>query len=91
MTSISSIPKTEHWAILSETSHYIPADQRSIDHPGHGYPAETVTSISYQVFDSEEKLLAELTSLHRYTSRRNYRAIHVNPLEVVTDVSIKLK
>ena len=35
----------EIYAVFIKTSTHIPGDQRSIDHPGHGYPAYTLEKL----------------------------------------------
>lgn len=35
-TSVLDIPNVDHFAIITGGAHYTPADQRSIDFPGHG-------------------------------------------------------
>ena len=34
----------------------IPADQRSIDCPGHGYPAHQVTATKFILFDNKQEM-----------------------------------
>lgn len=59
------IPKGEHWAILVDRSVTIPADARSMESPGHGYPETTERYMEYLAFSTEMEMLAELHQLVR--------------------------
>lgn len=69
------MPKTEHWAILGQSSVHIPGDQRSIDAPGHGYPASTEYYITYEVYNTEAKFTEALA--YKLLQRENVHGIHV--------------
>lgn len=86
--SFSTIPKTEHWAIIGTSSTYHAADQRSIDAPGHGYPAHTTEEITYQAFETKEALELELKWRNQPSG---IRVMHVQPLTVTTSVSVDVK
>lgn len=85
---MSKIPTTEHWAIIETRYTWVPGDQRSIDHPGHGYPGGNVESIDYHSFPSEAEMIA-------YIDRRglkvgSFSALHVTPLVVSTKTVVSV-
>lgn len=59
ITSPRDMPKGHHYAIIKYNTHsvYHEGDERSRQHPGHGYPAhyEQVTTMVHMVFDSKEE------------------------------------
>jgi|APSaa5957512535_1039671.scaffolds.fasta_scaffold123738_2 hypothetical protein len=70
------IPEGPHFAVLvyKTDSQHIPGDERSRTNPGHGYPAHTVTSTTYEhwVTCDEEALQGKVAALkerpkHSYT------------------------
>src|SRR5688500_10759600 len=83
---LAFIPETEHWAVITQRSVSIhhEADQRSIDHPGHGYPAytETIESITYKPFDGEQDALDYIARNQHHSDFMYYRLLHVTPLKV---------
>jgi hypothetical protein len=86
MAGISSIPTEQHFAVIREESVYIPGDERSRTHPGHGYPASTETYVVYEAFQEQaawERRIADLTS-----RRERFRAISAAPAKVSTSVSV---
>ena len=50
------------YATIVTRSIYIPGDERSRTHPGHGYPASTEEYTDFVTFDNEEKLKAWIRS-----------------------------
>ena len=48
--STSDIPTGDHYAFLVLVRTDIPADTRSINFPGHGYPAHVVSTWEYIVY-----------------------------------------
>jgi len=52
---VGDIPQQDHWAIFESSSVHVPGDQRSIDAPGHGYPAYAVNFVNYEVYLTEDK------------------------------------
>jgi hypothetical protein len=86
------IPDIEHWAIIVGDSVHIPGDERSRTNPGHGYPAEDRKFISYQLYLTEEKLLAAIRELESktYCNKMNYKVVKVTPLKVNIKVDIGL-
>jgi hypothetical protein len=55
-------PTKEHWAILTPGTVFIPGDERSRSHPGHGYPESTENTLSYRWFETEEGMKTALVS-----------------------------
>lgn len=80
-TDPRNIPQEEHYAILVGDSVYIPGDRRSQTNPGHGYPAETRTVLTYHAFTSEGDFKAYVLGLER--NKVPYFACKVRPLKMI--------
>ena len=78
------------WVIVENRRVYHEGDERSRQHPGHGYPAHTeFTAKIILVFDNEQELVQELGSLIRHCGDSNqYRGFKVQPYAVSTGVRI---
>jgi hypothetical protein len=67
VTSPADIPNEAHFALLVYRTEalYSPGDERSKTHPGHGYPAHTVTTTTYEhwVTCDESELHHKVTEL----------------------------
>lgn len=82
VTTPADIPEGPHFAVLvykTETQH-IPGDERSRTHPGHGYPAHTVTTTTYEhwVTCDEAALqskVTELSAVPRYSRNQPVFAV----------------
>ena len=86
---IEDIPSEEHYAIIEFGSIYIPGDERSRTNPGHGYPAETRTTIEYIMFEDEETWEEEIRKrLDR--NEKNWKAVVVKPAKIETHHEIKI-
>jgi len=76
------------YLLMTKTRIHVPGDQRSIDAPGHGYPAHTDTYDCVEVFEDEVKLKDKIKKL---TDRKEkftlYRGEEVN---VTADRVVKL-
>ncbi len=57
----SDVPKDHHYAILvyKTQSVFIPGDERSRTHPGHGYPEHTETFGTFEHYVTKDKVLWE--------------------------------
>jgi hypothetical protein len=82
------IPDVEHWAIFKGDSVHIPGDERSRQSPGHGYPAGDRKFISYEVYLTQEKLMAEIKDLEK--NNRLYKVAKITPMKVTKTVNIDL-
>lgn len=89
--SPSDLPPGEHFVILSFSSIYIPGDERSRTHPGHGYPEHTETTVSCAVYSTKDEWIAAIKA--EKTRPRGYNStvpmiVRVPSLktEVVVDV-----
>jgi hypothetical protein len=60
---LTEIPKGEHYVIIEMTSVFIPGDERSRTHPGHGYPERTEYYTQMQVFTSEEEWAGRIAAM----------------------------
>ena len=90
--AIKDIPSVDHFAIITESTYYTAADQRSIDCPGHGYPASSADYVEYCAFLSEEEWKEEINTLstRRYGSK-NFKAIVVKVPTVTTKIEVTIK
>ncbi len=86
--ALSHIPSTEHFAILTEVSVYIPGDERSQSHPGHGYPASTETYLSYEAFTDRALWEEKVQLLHARGTR--FRAMKVQPAHMASSLHIQV-
>ena len=66
--TIEEIPTTAHWVLLKNRKINIPADQHSIDNPGHGYGASVEEVINYTYFDNETELKKWLETNGQYSN-----------------------
>lgn len=85
----ADIPEGPHFAVLvyKSNSVHVPGDERSQTNPGHGYPAHTVTTSTFEqwVTCDEAKLqakVAELSAVQRSGQKQ--------PVFVVLKVERKL-
>ena len=83
------IPTVEHFAIIYFDSIYIPGDQRSIDCPGHGYPASTEVVAKYLAFTDRTEWEEEIESRMR-SDKKNFTAIQVKPVSIKTKIVIDI-
>lgn len=78
----SDVPTQPHYAVLVFSSIYIPGDERSRTHPGHGYPESWEKTVKYISFSTEGELstwISENTSTH-------FSVLLVTPKVVTTKV-----
>jgi hypothetical protein len=64
----SDFPDGPHLAIIDFGTIHIPGDERSKQHPGHGYPAHNETTISYRWWKPEDREFWEAEIAERETS-----------------------
>ena len=86
VTCLRDVPQTPHHAVLLFTQRWVEGDQRSIDHPGHGYPAHNEPAVQYLSFDSQTELLGWL-SQH---PNADYEVLDSRPRKVETTVTIRI-
>lgn len=90
--STKDFPKGEHFVILEFDSIYIPGDERSRTHPGHGYPEHSEDTVKYIIFKTREAWEAEIKK--RVTENPIYRKDNWVPLisrKVEIDVKVNVK
>ena len=58
--TVGDLTSGEHWAIITEATMFIPGDERSRTHPGHGYPESIEHYITYESFTDEVAFRKEL-------------------------------
>lgn len=76
----------EVWAIIEDTTTYILGDERSRTNPGHGYPADYVTSTTYTEYKDYDKF--EDAVLMKTARGDHFRAVKVTPLKITTKIEI---
>lgn len=88
--SLSDIPKEPHYAILVPKSTYIPGDERSRTHPGHGYPESTEQSWDYIVFPDRESWAEEVKQrLGSVFGKKDFVAISATPAKISTTIQVE--
>lgn len=90
LTSIDKIPKEPHFAIIEFSKITIPGDARSRTHPGHGYPESIERYTRYYAYFDEAEWLNEIRERINYKDT-NFFAIKANPVEITTEVVVKVK
>lgn len=88
VTSKEKFPTAIHWVIMQFTSISIPGDERSRTNPGHGYPAHTESSVSYEAYFSEEKFLDAVREIEGRSFSTNYVVFKSEPLTITKTVSV---
>lgn len=78
---VNDIPQSEHWIILKNRVTHVEGDERSKNHPGHGYPEHTDHTIEVDVACSTEaEFLDELGKRIRASNNDGtYRGFKVQP------------
>ena len=77
----------EIYAVFIKTSTHIPGDQRSIDHPGHGYPAYTLEKTEVKEFKNKDEFLEWVENNVGY-GKVSYRAFKCIPVQIRTTIHI---
>ena len=80
------IPTGQHIAVLLFGTTYIPGDERSRTHPGHGYPESWEPKVDYIVMRDE----TELASWIQSNQRSAYVVLHSDVKTVMTQFNVKL-
>lgn len=83
-------PPGEHFAIIKFSSVHIPADQRSIEAPGHGYPARDQPTITYQYYLSKEDWEEAIRLLEIFPVVEKYVAVRVITASVKKNIEITI-
>ncbi len=73
---------------LERFSHHIPGDERSRTHPGHGYPAHTVTETVIKTFNSKEEWEAWIVKEEESSFTEEYTPIVYREASVKTTVTV---
>ena len=89
VTSKESMPRGRHWVIIKFSSVYVPGDERSRTNPGHGYPAHSEPTVSYEAYTSLEGWEAAIRKLE-LSKREDYFAAEVRPAEVTVDTTVNV-
>lgn len=84
-------PRDPHWAVFKFSSVHVPGDERSRTHPGHGYPAHSVSVVNYEAYHDEDEWKAEIARLEeRRWGREAYFAARVIPAKVELSVDVEV-
>lgn len=87
-SSLNDVPQHEHYVILREQSVHIPGDQRSIEAPGHGYPARDNPYLSYVIY--ADRLVWETEIKRLSLSGEKFKAITVTPAQIEVTHTVKV-
>lgn len=83
VSSKKDVPVGHHYAIIvyKSYSEYIPGDERSRTHPGHGYPEryETRESFEHYVTEDKNEWELEIKALH-FKNENNFIFFEVQRL-----------
>jgi hypothetical protein len=85
---VSQLSNEPYFAILVPSSTYVPGDQRSMDHPGHGYPASTEHHWDILAFESQEEWESEVLRLQNRGD--DFQAVKIVPAKITTNISIDI-
>jgi hypothetical protein len=85
-----AIEQFKYGVIYGESIHH-EGDERSRTNPGHGYPAYTETVQKLETFDTEEKFKAWVKRNSEGYSRKTFKAIKYQELQVETELVVKVK
>ena len=88
VNKIENIPNGENFAILQNNHYEIPAHQRSIDNPGHGYPASTKYYLSFVIFNNKEEMIEWMK---KEEARGNSKYIAVKIIKFNKKVNIEIE
>jgi len=91
ISRIADIPDGEHWVAIEDHSVHVPGDQRSIDYPGHGYPAHTERSISMLLFDDKEAMESWIKHQEAQYTKRSYKILHIRTPQVKKTISVDIQ
>jgi len=87
-------PAESHFASLEFSTVFIPGDERSKSHPGHGYPDRHESVVKYIVFKDNEELqnYVERKENPSYgTPDKNYMVVEIKPLKVTKKISVDIE
>lgn len=85
----SQMPSEPHWAIVTYDSIYIPGDERSRTHPGHGYPERYESVVTYRAFTDEDEWKEYVRECE--AQRKSYTAMYVTPAKVSTEITVDIQ
>ena len=90
-TKIADLPTKEFFAIFTETSTFIPGDERSRTNPGHGYSESTEYNLSVKTFIDKNEFQAEVKRLAGLVFHQaEWKAVKITPIEVTTEIKINI-
>lgn len=89
ITQHAQMPTEPHWAIVKYSTIHHAGDQRSIDHPGHGYPAYTESIVTYETFVSESAWKDAIQVLE--SRNTTYSAMKVFPAKIETELVVTVE
>ena len=83
------IPEKAHYAIIENSSVYIPGDERSRTCPGHGYPASTEYFIRYIAYLDEDEWRKDIAEKVRQ-NKTDFKAMKVYPSKINISVNVDI-
>lgn len=93
VSGVGDLPEGDLFMIVEFGSMTIPGDERSRTHPGHGYPAETVTTTNITVYETRQAWEVEIDRRTRDTSpyRSSWVPIAGRRPSITTTVKVEVK
>lgn len=86
VTQKDRMPTEEHWAIITYSSVFIPGDERSRTHPGHGYPERYESVVTYKAYMDEDEWKNDISRME--CNGDTYTAMKAIPATVSTNVTV---
>lgn len=89
MEALENLPsELSFYAILIPDSIHVPGDQRSIDAPGHGFPAHSEPTLKIESFLSQDAFKKRIKELMfpRFGMAKKFRAFRMNPVKIATNI-----
>lgn len=86
--NVSDIPTCKHWVIVLFDTIHIPGDQRSIQSPGHGYPAHSEITLKYVAFKDHESWKGAIEYLT--VEKQKFRAFEAHPAIITSTLIISV-
>lgn len=81
-------PKEEHYAALLFESVYIPGDERSRTHPGHGYPSSNEPVVKYIQFKDKAEMVKWIGEQKEHT---HFHVILSKPLTISRTINVDVE
>lgn len=76
------------FAVLESSSIYVPGDERSRTHPGHGYPGGSEAIVTLRITQNEELWRRDVVDMTKRS--KAFRAFTIHPATIETRVEVEV-